>query len=56
MDETGNNPSVSLKTEESKSNECCLSHGTLFRNIIIMSAHFQLLIILSRPGWCGSVD
>lgn len=29
VDEIGSNPSVSLKLEESESNECCLYNGTL---------------------------
>ena len=29
VDETGNNPSGSVKLEESECNECCLSCGTL---------------------------
>lgn len=44
VDETGNNPSVSIKTDESKSNECCLYHGTLFRNMSLSCQYFFSVI------------
>jgi len=44
VDETGNNPSVSLKLEESESNNSYIYHGTL---ILKISCHCKVMLLSS---------